>query len=104
MFFPDSCISLVARGRVLGIGSGLNLAFYDPAKVSRVWGLDPSVRMWDLGREQRVARGFDVEFVERSTDAIPLLLEQNGMEIRRLETMYLPGWKIAGFNYWGAAV
>lgn len=33
-----------ARGRVLelGVGSGLNLAFYDPARVERVTGVDPS--------------------------------------------------------------
>ncbi|HJV43686.1 MAG TPA: SAM-dependent methyltransferase, partial [Caulobacter sp.] len=33
-----------ARGRVLelGIGGGLNLAFYDPARVSNVTGVDPS--------------------------------------------------------------
>ena len=34
----------LAQGRVLevGFGSGLNLAFYDPSKVSEVLGLDPT--------------------------------------------------------------
>ncbi|MDE2362488.1 MAG: SAM-dependent methyltransferase, partial [Hyphomicrobiales bacterium] len=33
-----------ATGRVLeiGVGGGLNLAFYDPAKVESVTGVDPS--------------------------------------------------------------
>lgn len=37
----------LAEGRVLeiGIGSGLNLSFYDPHKVSAIVGVDPSAEM-----------------------------------------------------------
>ncbi len=34
---------------------------------------------------------------------IPALIEENGFTISKLETMYLPGWKPASFNYWGIA-
>lgn len=34
---------------------------------------------------------------------IPTLLEQGGFRIRQMETMYIPGWKPACFNYWGTA-
>ena len=34
---------------------------------------------------------------------IPELIEQAGFRIRNMETMYIPGWKPASFNYWGAA-
>ena len=34
---------------------------------------------------------------------IPSLLEQSGFKIREMDTMYLPGWKPATFNYWGTA-
>jgi hypothetical protein len=34
---------------------------------------------------------------------IPALLEQGGFRIRHMETMYLPGWRPASFNYWGTA-
>ena len=34
---------------------------------------------------------------------IPALLDQGGFEVTDLETMYLPGWRPASFNYWGAA-
>lgn len=46
-----------ARGRVLeiGIGSGLNLSFYDPQRVEVVVGVDPSAEMQALARE-RAAR------------------------------------------------
>ena len=171
-----------AEGRVLeiGIGSGLNLPFYDATRVSHVWGLDPSRDMWDLARERAASLPFSVEFVEgvaesmplenncadtvlitytlctipNATDAmidarrvlrpggklifcehgkapdanirkwqnrlnstwqyigggcslnrdIPAILEGSGFEISELETMYIPGWKPASFNYWGVAV
>ena len=34
---------------------------------------------------------------------VPELLEQGGFKIEEMETMYIPGWKPACFNYWGIA-
>ncbi|MFK5957563.1 MAG: methyltransferase domain-containing protein [Lutibacter sp.] len=34
---------------------------------------------------------------------IPTIIKANGFTIQTLETMYLPGWKPASFNYWGIA-
>jgi len=34
---------------------------------------------------------------------IPLLLQQSGFNSDDTQTMYLPGWKPACFNYWGTA-
>ncbi|WP_421865304.1 hypothetical protein [Parvibaculum sp.] len=45
----------MAEGTVLeiGIGTGLNLPYYDPTKVSRVIGLDPSEESWKLAASVR---------------------------------------------------
>ena len=34
---------------------------------------------------------------------IPSMLRAGGFEIQTMDTMYLPGWKPATFNYWGVA-
>jgi ubiquinone/menaquinone biosynthesis C-methylase UbiE len=34
---------------------------------------------------------------------IPSMLRAGGFEIHTMDTMYLPGWKPAAFNYWGVA-
>jgi ubiquinone/menaquinone biosynthesis C-methylase UbiE len=54
-----------AHGRVLeiGIGSGLNLGFYDAAKVSAIIGVDPSAAMQKLARERAAAIGIPVEMI-----------------------------------------
>ena len=170
----------LAEGHVLeiGFGSGLNLKFYDPARVKRVWGLDPSAAMWRMTDAAGVQ--FEVEFVQASAESIPLarasadtilvtytlcsvpniikalkdmrrvlkpggellfcehgaapdakvrkwqdrlnplwskvaggcnlnrsipvLLEQGGFKIQAVDTMFLPVWKPAAYNYWGSAV
>ena len=63
-----------ASGRVLevGIGSGLNLAYYDPDKVEKVWGLEPSPEMVALAQEPAVAVEFEVEFIGLPGEEIPL--------------------------------
>lgn len=63
-----------AEGRVLevGMGSGLNLPFYDPSRVELVWGLEPSEGMRRRARE-RVARSpFPVEWMSLPGEEIPL--------------------------------
>ncbi|WP_339516523.1 class I SAM-dependent methyltransferase [Pseudomonas sp. RL_15y_Pfl2_60] len=54
-----------AHGRVLeiGIGSGLNLEFYDPEKVSAVIGVDPSADMQKLARERAAKTPIPVEMI-----------------------------------------
>lgn len=171
-----------ARGRVLevGIGSGLNLPYYDPARVTKVWGLDPAPEMTRIAKQAARALSFEVEFIGAPGDEIPLeddsvdtvvvtytlctipdttpalrqisrvlrpggelvfcehgaapdagvrrwqdrlnpiwkrlgggcnlnrpipaLIEAGGFRIRDLDTMYIPGWRPASFNYWGTAV
>lgn len=171
-----------ARGRVLeiGIGSGLNLPYYDSAKVSKVWGLDPSPEMTQIARRAAASLPFEVEFIGLPGDEIPLedssvdtvvvtytlctisdttsalrqisrvlrpggelifcehgaapdanvrrwqdglnpiwkrlgggcnlnrpiptIIEIGGFRIKSLDTMYIPGWRPASFNFWGIAV
>lgn len=170
-----------AAGRVLeiGIGSGLNLPYYDASKVKRISGLEPSVEMARMARQAAERVPFEVELLEEPAEEIPLeddsvdtvvltytlctipepiaaldemrrvlgpdgallfcehgaapdasvrrwqrritpvwkrlgggchldreipaLLEAGGFRIEALETMYLPGWRPATFNYWGSA-
>jgi ubiquinone/menaquinone biosynthesis C-methylase UbiE len=63
-----------AAGKVLeiGIGSGLNLDFYDSSKIEKLWGLDPSTELQVRARDRAAAAGVDVEFLLLSAEEIPL--------------------------------
>lgn len=64
----------LASGTVLeiGIGTGLNIPFYDASKVERVIGLDPSEKSWELAAQRVAAAEFAVEFVGLPDGEIPL--------------------------------
>jgi SAM-dependent methyltransferase len=173
----------LATGRVLeiGMGSGLNLAHYDPARVEKVWGVDPAVELQEWSRRRAAAAsGLAVEMQTGSAEALPFdagafdtvvttftlcsipdaaravremrrvlrrggrllfaehglsaddgvarwqnrlngawhalsggcnmnrpiatLLRDGGFALERVETAYLPGPRLLGYNYWGSAV
>ncbi len=62
-----------ASGRVLelGIGGGLNLKFYDPARVSGVTGIDPSAELRAYARAAPRPDGLAVEILDASAEEIP---------------------------------
>jgi ubiquinone/menaquinone biosynthesis C-methylase UbiE len=64
----------LAKGHVLeiGMGSGLNLPFYDTTKVEYLWGLEPSEHLRNLAEEQRRNVKFDIEFISQAVEEIPL--------------------------------
>jgi len=63
-----------AEGDVLeiGIGSGLNLPYYDPEKVRKIWGLEPSEGMRRLAAKNVESLSLDVEFIDLPGEEIPL--------------------------------
>ena len=63
-----------AEGIVLevGIGSGLNLPFYDNSKVTRIWGLDPSEELSFMAKETAKNLDLDVKFISSGAEEIPL--------------------------------
>lgn len=170
-----------ATGEVLevGLGSGLNLPFYDAERVTKLWGLEPVPEMRRLAAPRARSLPFEFEFLDLPGDEIPLepnsvdtvvmtytlcsiaepepalramarvlrpggkllfcehgaapddsvrrwqrridplwqrlgggchlnraipeLIEAGGFTVADLDTMYLPGWRPATFNYWGVA-
>ena len=66
-------VASAAEGRVLevGIGSGLNLAFYRQ-RVSDVLGLEPSVRLIAMTRKVATRLRLNLTLIEASAEAIPL--------------------------------
>ena len=69
-----------ARGRILevGIGSGLNLPYYDAENVTKIWGLDPSPEMIKMADQAAKSVPFEVEFIGLPGDEIPL--ENNSVD------------------------
>ncbi|HOW50221.1 MAG TPA: class I SAM-dependent methyltransferase [Rubrivivax sp.] len=63
-----------AEGEVLevGIGTGLNLPFYDRARVRRIVGVDPALQMHPLALRRVAATGISVELVGLSAERLPL--------------------------------
>jgi ubiquinone/menaquinone biosynthesis C-methylase UbiE len=64
----------LATGRVLeiGIGTGLNLPFYDRTQVTTIVGVDPALAMHPLAARRIAAAGIAVRLVGLSAEKLPL--------------------------------
>ncbi len=63
-----------AQGRVLeiGAGSGANFSHYDPAKVSKLYALEPNPGMIRLAERRLLRTKLQVEFIDLPGERIPL--------------------------------
>ena len=97
-----------AEGNVLeiGMGSGLNLPFYDRAKVGKVWGLEPSEGMRQLARRNLGGAELDLEMIDLPGEEIPLAHHypvcRDDLEIHQvvegvLQELHDGGKAVAGF-------
>lgn len=64
----------LAQGKVLeiGVGPGVNFAHYDPAKISKLYALEPNPGMIRLAQNQRVQTKVDIQFLDLPGERIPL--------------------------------
>ena len=69
----EKIVSL-AEGIVLdiGIGSGLNIPFYNKSKVEHLYGLDPSDELLKIAKTIAKKNKFEIEFLQCGAEAIPL--------------------------------
>lgn len=59
----------------LGCGGGINMAFYDPAKITSFAGLDPSPALLERSREAAHARGLTADIRGGVGEAMPFASE-----------------------------
>src|SRR3990172_2779932 len=64
----------LAEGNVLeiGVGSGANFILYDPAKVNKLYALEPNPGMIRLAEKQQRKTKLNIEFLDLPGERIPL--------------------------------
>ena len=59
--------------RELGFGSGVNLAYYDPSKIGRLYALEPNKGMIRIAEGHPRRNSFDLQFLGLLSEQIPLI-------------------------------
>lgn len=87
----------LALGRVLeiGMGSGLNLPFYDRDRVTMVWGLEPSQGMRRKARKNLDRTDLEVEWLDLPGEEIPLDDNSADTVVLTYTLCTVPGWEQA---------
>jgi ubiquinone/menaquinone biosynthesis C-methylase UbiE len=86
-----------ARGTVLevGMGSGLNLEFYDADKVDLVYGLEPSTGMRKKARPNLAKSKVKVEWLDLPGEQIPLADNSVDTVLLTFTLCTIPDWQAA---------
>ncbi len=63
-----------AKGKILeiGIGSGINIPFYDKANVEKIYGLDPSEELNNIAQKKAINNNLKIDFLLNGAEEIPL--------------------------------
>lgn len=86
-----------AEGRVLevGMGSGLNLRYYNPDKVDFVWGLEPSDGMRKKAQKNLQQSPVPVEWLGLPGEEIPLDSHSADTVVLTFTLCTIPEWETA---------
>lgn len=87
----------LAEGRILevGMGSGINIPYYDPKKVDMVWGLEPSEGMRKKAQKNLKKAPFTVEMIDLPGEEIPLDDNSADTILLTYTLCTIPGWQQA---------
>ena len=84
----------LAEGNILegGMGSGINIPLYDPEKVTKLWGLEPSIGMREKAKRRVGAAPFELEWLGLRGEEVPL--EDNSVDtvVLTYTLCTIPGW------------
>ena len=72
----------LAEGRILeiGMGSGLNIPYYDPKKVDMVWGLEPAEGMKRKAQKKLASAPFDIQWLDSLDTILPSVFITSNVE------------------------
>jgi ubiquinone/menaquinone biosynthesis C-methylase UbiE len=87
----------LARGRVLevGIGTALNLPYYDRSKVDGLWGLEPSAGMRRAAQKNLRRSAIEVQWLPLSAGRIPLAEGAVDTVLLTYTLCTIPDWREA---------
>ena len=86
-----------AEGRVLevGMGTALNLPYYDRSRVTHLWGLEPSQGMRRVARKNVEGSGMEVEWLDLPAAEIPLESGAVDTVVLTFTLCSIPDWEAA---------